>query len=84
MICLLNRYNLIGMEGEKNLFPTGNYFYFTERQFNWCLFLMYELKNIFFVKCIHMIRLYSFSYICFDIIPFPYITGFLHNKNLYF
>ena len=33
-ICLLNRCNLIGMKEEKNLFPIGNYFYFTERQFN--------------------------------------------------
>ena len=36
MICLLNRYNLIGIKEENNLFPIRNYFYFTERQFNWC------------------------------------------------
>ena len=57
MICLLNRYNLIGMKEEKNLFPIRNYFYFTEIQFNWYnitkhfyLFLMFLLTDITKVK----------------------------------
>ena len=29
-----------GMKGEKNVFPIGNYLYFTERQFNWCNLLI--------------------------------------------
>ena len=48
MICILNRYNLIGKKEENNLFPIGNYFYFTERQFNWCQLLIYKLKNLSF------------------------------------
>ena len=48
MVCLFNRYNLIGIKEENNLFPIRNYFYFTERQFNWCHLLIYELKNLSF------------------------------------
>ena len=39
MISLLNRYNLIDMKEEKNLFPIRNYFYFTEIHPNSILFL---------------------------------------------
>ena len=67
MICLFKRLQFDWYERRKELFPIRNYFYFTEIQFNWCHLLIYELKNFkFFVKRIYMIRLYLFSYICFD------------------
>ena len=35
-------YNLVGIKEENNLFPMRNYFYFTERQFNWCHLLIFR------------------------------------------
>ena len=66
MICLLNRYNLIGINYEKNHFPIRNYFNFTVRQFNWCHLLIWAKEFKFFVKRIKMIRLWS--HLCFHVL----------------
>ena len=53
-------------ERRKESLSNRKLFLFLLRQFNWCHLLICAKEFKFFVKRIYMIKLYSFSYICFD------------------